>query len=463
MGLFVNQGGVWTEVKELHTNQGGNWVPVTEALVNDGGVWKRYFPPYDTIKAIIIRSMDYTPIGSLVTFRLGGGGGGGGACGKDYENNIAGSGGGGGGEVIIIEDYVMNGETVTIDVGVGGRGGAYYNESGLNGGSSFLTLPDNSVVEARGGEGGGAATEDTPGTGGTFYARGGDGGDGTTVDGQPGEDSILEGGGDPGACGNPLAGGGGGGGGVDNGGDGEGEDGNPGAAGGGNCGVSNELSAGGDGGVGVLEVLSLIYDPSEPHHLYAHRYLLYEYRVKWLRDGNVMNTAPMTTADIDNDLEGGYMADPTGRFDNILTHESHSIPEIEIDSTSFSLWINYTDFSAGGFYYIIRGADFSLYYDTSSERYVINITTDENTFIYIPFQEVTGEWVMLSGSINPGAGRITFWRNIDQLEKEPYEPNGGNPTILRVDATVEKRIGPIRFFDGVLYSASIEQLYELGE
>ena len=43
MGLFVNQAGVWTEVKELHTHHGGNWTPVKEAFVNEEGVWKKYY------------------------------------------------------------------------------------------------------------------------------------------------------------------------------------------------------------------------------------------------------------------------------------------------------------------------------------------------------------------------------------------------------------------------------------
>ena len=110
------------------------------------------------------------------------GAGGGGAGGVNYAAGGAGGGGGGAGELVSVSFSVTPGDLFTLSVGSGGAGGGP-DAAGVQGGSSSVTLPNSSVVEAQGGMGGSIGSS-IGGTGGSV--GGGAFGGGVPSSGQQG-------------------------------------------------------------------------------------------------------------------------------------------------------------------------------------------------------------------------------------------------------------------------------------
>lgn len=283
MGLFVNQGGSWTEVLQLFTHHEGNWVEVQEAFVNEGGVWKKYHSAaQEPITTFITETtLGYEPIGSVATFQIFGGGGGGGSCG-DLENTITvGSGGGAGGEYVDVENYDVTGISIDIYIGAGGPGGSGLMQDGFDGDPTRVVFPGNVEETAGGGEAGTAGYGSTQGLGGQFAFAGGNGGNGVDR-GLAGVPTMFAFGGEPVPGQTETTGGGGGGASYGTGGDGDGSDGIHGSGGGGQGGYDYELHSGGTGGNGLVIIISTEYREVEFKELPG---VFYNYRGQWTKDG----------------------------------------------------------------------------------------------------------------------------------------------------------------------------------
>lgn len=462
MGLFVNQDGVWTEVKELHTHHGGNWVQVKEAFVNDGGVWKKYLSSIEPIIAIIPVDLSYTAVGELINVIVVGGGGGGGASGSDSYGNSTGSGGGGGGQIVVVGDYVPSGDLV-ITAGAGGQGGTSEASPGENGMETRVEAPGLDET-AYGGAGGQGAYNTVPGDGGTVYAKGGNGGDGGSVDGQPGESTAYAAGGQPDTASSTNGNGGGGGAGYGYGGKGDGSDGYIGGGGGGNTGYHYDIKSGGNGADGAVVIISKVYDPSQPHHLFPHPYMDLEIRNLWLTpDGlNTRNTAPVTASDESIYLGGTFEPDPTGRFENIMYRSSsHSFPAEKITGRAYSLWINFEELPAGSNLQFMTGSNAYLSYEVDTGDYIAYVYAGSIYYLRFHHQEIGGEWAMIT--ISYDVTDVYFWRNNILVGQESYNSEGGNPVLNRVNPTNGMKVGPFRTFSKPIYQDTVDALYTLGE
>ena len=114
-------------------------------------------------------------VSQLVVELWGAGGGGGGGRSAAVGSGSGGSGGGGGsGAYVRAIVAVKGGEIYAIVVGAEGRSGTGESQdaahAGLNGGETFLRIGTQTLLTARGGQGGGLAAEDN--------GRGGSGGPG---------------------------------------------------------------------------------------------------------------------------------------------------------------------------------------------------------------------------------------------------------------------------------------------
>ena len=181
--IYVNQSGQWVQAtKPPYVFNGSQWVLPTAGYAYSGSGWQQFWPPTGTISlggsgATSATSTWTVPSGvTSVNLTLVGGGGGGGT--GSPIGVRPGGGGGGGGAGSVVQTYstpVTPGQVLQITIGAGGAGAAASSGySGLNGGTTSVTI-GSTVIAALGGGGGGGTIappgsslrNSPPGTGGS--------------------------------------------------------------------------------------------------------------------------------------------------------------------------------------------------------------------------------------------------------------------------------------------------------
>jgi len=192
MTIYVKDGGVWREPKEVFVKDGGAWRTVKELHVNYSGTWRQVMPvtvsnqTYSTAgtSSLVVPQGVYT-----ITVNTMSGGGGGGAAGYHSGDCHCGKGGDAASYFTNQTISVTPGETLTIEVGDGGAGGIYQcfqcsTIPGVTGGTSYIKRGATVLKSTAGGAGTNSqlaycnsnASWQAGGTNGTGYGSGGTGG-----------------------------------------------------------------------------------------------------------------------------------------------------------------------------------------------------------------------------------------------------------------------------------------------
>lgn len=169
--LYVNNGGTFTEPKEVLVKDAGVWTPAKTVYVKNAGVWSVAYPPSGT--------QTFVPTGSNQSFTVPNGvyklqftiaaGGGSGATGNCCDTSCSGWGGGGGGGGGWGMGYVnvTPGQVLTLLVGYGGARVTSSSSNGNSGQNSRILLAGSIDIYLQGGGAGQWVYSTAPAPGGT--------------------------------------------------------------------------------------------------------------------------------------------------------------------------------------------------------------------------------------------------------------------------------------------------------
>lgn len=180
MPSYIKDGGVWKQIQQVYVKDAGTWKSCVDVYVKDAGTWKSVLYQPGSQNYTSAGTFSFTvPAGvTSLSYTVYGAGGGSGASNSNGDAWVGAGGGAGGKRTGSLS--VTPGETLTMVVGLRGRGASYrfntnyiYNPNnstlgvGTAGNDSIIKRGSTSLASATGGEEGAQYSQGDYGTGGS--------------------------------------------------------------------------------------------------------------------------------------------------------------------------------------------------------------------------------------------------------------------------------------------------------